>query len=164
MKKYFPPQNQNFTYLQTNRSDRLGSLWSSFNLDFQSKPGTIRLANKLVTHTTSSDDADLGLPVAFEYWSGRWWAIAGTRIFATNSYLLATNFTEDATILVTIGASDTRFDVTNPSGNIWRYTYDGTGTDPLITALSVPLGAGDYHRHKPSGWQSGNILGYGKRS
>jgi hypothetical protein len=31
-----------------------------------------------------------------------------------------------------IGDSTTQFDITNPSGNTYRYTYDGTGTDPDI--------------------------------
>lgn len=32
-----------------------------------------------------------------------------------------------------LGDSTTRFDVTNPTGTTFRYTYDATGTDPLIT-------------------------------
>jgi len=31
-----------------------------------------------------------------------------------------------------IGSSDTQFDITNPSGTTFRYTYDSTGTDPEI--------------------------------
>ena len=38
------------------------------------------------------------------------------------------------------GSSTTRFDITNPSGTTFRYTYDGTGTDPLITAAAFPAG------------------------
>lgn len=94
--KYFPPQNQNFRYLQTNRSNILGSLWSSFNLDFQTNLGVIRLAQKLETNTTSSDDADLGRPTAFEYFDDRWWAICGTRIFKNTTELLTNTFSEDA--------------------------------------------------------------------
>lgn len=141
MKHNFPPTNQNFQYLQTNRSDRLGSLWSSFNLDFQSKMGTMRLAQKLVTNTTSSDDADLGLPVAFEFWSGLWWAICGTRIFKNSSSELTANFAEDATPTVSVGSSTSQFDVTNPTGTTFRYTWDGTGTDPGISATTFPIGA-----------------------
>ncbi|MBU0847466.1 hypothetical protein KKH23_09810, partial [Patescibacteria group bacterium] len=32
-----------------------------------------------------------------------------------------------------IGDSTTQFDITNPSGNTYRYTYDSTGTDPKIS-------------------------------
>ena len=38
------------------------------------------------------------------------------------------------------GGSTSRFDITNPSGNTHRYTWDGTGTDPNITALTFPVG------------------------
>jgi len=134
MKHYFPPQNQNFRYLQTNRSDRLGSIWSSFNLDFQSKLGTLRLANKLVTNTTSSDDADLGLPIAFEFYYSEWWAIAGTRLFKNGSPELTATFVEDTTSYDgrEIGDGTTQFDVSNPAGTTFRYSYDGTGTNPNI--------------------------------
>lgn len=140
MKNFFPPQNQSYTYLQTNRSDDLGSLWSSFNLDFQTNLGTMRLAQKLVTNTTSSDDADLGLPVAFEFFYNNWWAICGTRIFKNSTGELTSAFTEN-TAGFSVGYADSQFDVTNPAGTTFRYTWDGTGSDPLITALTFPIGA-----------------------
>jgi len=33
-----------------------------------------------------------------------------------------------------LGGSTSQFDITNPSGTTFRYTYDGTGTDPSITS------------------------------
>lgn len=33
-----------------------------------------------------------------------------------------------------LGSTDTQFDVTNPDGLIFRYTYDSTGTDPALAA------------------------------
>lgn len=140
MKNYFPPQNQNYTYLQTNRSDDFGSIWSSFNLDFQTNLGTMRLAQKLVMNTSSVDDADMGLPVAFSYWSGKWWSICGTRIFTNTDSDITTAFTEDPGA-VTVGDSTSQFDITNPAGTTYRYTWDGTGTNPGITALTFPIGA-----------------------
>lgn len=38
------------------------------------------------------------------------------------------------------GSSTTQFDITNPSGTTFRYTWDATGTDPLISATTVPVG------------------------
>lgn len=96
MKYFFPPKNQNYTYLQTNRSDLVGSLWSSFNLDFQTNLGAMRLAQKLVINTTSTDDSDLGTPSAFEYWNTKWWAICDTTIFSSASIDVTSAFTEDA--------------------------------------------------------------------
>lgn len=40
-----------------------------------------------------------------------------------------------------LGDATTQYDVTNPSGDIVRYTYDGTGADPGITATNPPPGA-----------------------
>jgi hypothetical protein len=39
------------------------------------------------------------------------------------------------------GAASTRFDITNPAGTTFRYTYDGTGTDPNINATTLPVGS-----------------------
>ena len=44
-----------------------------------------------------------------------------------------------ATAATIFGTSTTQFDITNPAGSTYRYTYDGTGTDPGITALTVQL-------------------------
>jgi hypothetical protein len=39
------------------------------------------------------------------------------------------------------GDSTTQFDISNPSGTTFRYTFDGTGTDPLISATTAPIGS-----------------------
>jgi hypothetical protein len=39
-----------------------------------------------------------------------------------------------------LGDSTTQYDITNITGNTYRYTYDGTGTDPSITAVTLPIG------------------------
>lgn len=41
----------------------------------------------------------------------------------------------------TFGASSTQFDITNPAGTTFRYTWDGTGTDPIINATTMPVGS-----------------------
>lgn len=140
MKNYFPPQNQNFTYLQTNRSDDLGSIWSSFNLDFQSNLGSMRLANKLIKNTTSTTKENLGVPCAFEFFYGSWWSIVDTRIFRNGSNLCTSNFSEDDNSGWFVGDSTTQFDITK-SGNTVRYTYDNTGTNPDINSNTFPTGA-----------------------
>lgn len=38
------------------------------------------------------------------------------------------------------GATDSQFDITNPAGTTFRYTWDTTGTDPNITAATMPIG------------------------
>jgi len=72
--------------------------------------------------------------------------------FATISSSAATTITKSGTTtwkeagfldtsFSTIGSSTTQFDITNPAGTTFRYTYDGTGTDPSITSTSVPIGS-----------------------
>lgn len=39
------------------------------------------------------------------------------------------------------GSSSSQFDITSPGGNTRRYTWDGTGTDPVIDATTFPIGA-----------------------
>lgn len=95
MTKYFPDPNKQYDFLQTNRSNILGNLWSTQGLDFQSNLGAIRLSDKLVYTTSTTDDADLGLPAAFEYCFGLWYAICGTRVFKGTGEALGA-FTEDA--------------------------------------------------------------------
>lgn len=46
-------------------------------------------------------------------------------------------FTTTSTV---IGDSTTRFDVTNPSGTTFRYTWDSTGTNPNITSSNPNVG------------------------
>lgn len=38
------------------------------------------------------------------------------------------------------GSATTQFTITNPTGQTFRYTYTGTGTDPVISAATVPIG------------------------
>lgn len=37
-------------------------------------------------------------------------------------------------------ASTTRFDITNPTGTTFRYTWDGTGVNPVINSTTFPIG------------------------
>lgn len=39
------------------------------------------------------------------------------------------------------GAADSQFDITNPAGSTFRYTWDGTGTNPGISASTMPTGS-----------------------
>jgi len=44
------------------------------------------------------------------------------------------------TASTTLGDTTTQFDITNPAGSTYRYTWDSNGTDPGITAVTVPTG------------------------
>lgn len=139
MKYYFPPKNQTVPFLQTNRSDDLGSLWSTFNLDFQSNLGVIRLSQKLVTATTSASDADLGCPSAFELFDGRWWAICGSRVFKNSSLLLMGSYSEDASAnaQTTYGKEESDFALFNDA--LWATTASA-----LYSKVPNGSGTGDW--------------------
>lgn len=136
MKYEFPSVTQNYRYLQSNRSDVLGNIWSSFNLDFQSNLGTLRLGKKLVTNTTSDDDSDLGLPVAFEYFDARWWSICGTKVFKTSNLDLTTSFAVDTSTGYQTNYSILYSDLAIFNNRLWSTTAttlyskasDGSGT------------------------------------
>lgn len=47
-----------------------------------------------------------------------------------------------STVSTKLGDSTTRFDVTNPSGTTFRYTWDATGTNPSISSSNPNIGDG----------------------
>lgn len=53
----------------------------------------------------------------------------------TNATLVEQRPVKDGT------ASTTQFDITNPAGTTFRYTFDGTGTDPAYTATNPGVGS-----------------------
>lgn len=55
-----------------------------------------------------------------------------------------------------IGGSDTQFDITNPSGTTFRYTYDTTGTDPVIADSDTSLRVGDILDIRAQNFSAGN--------
>lgn len=61
---------------------------------------------------------------------------AGTSTWAQNRFY--------SEALTDAGDDTSRFDITLTSGTTYRYTYDGTGTDPGITATSCPVGTWVY--------------------
>lgn len=81
-----------------------------------------------------------GTPNIFE-WNGAITEVsssAATTITKSGDTWLDSGFYSQT--LATIGDATTQFDITNPSGTTFRYTFDGTGTDPAITSASVPVG------------------------
>lgn len=80
--KDFP--NNEKAYLQNNRTNvfPLGNLWSTFNIDLESNLGAVRISPRLKIVTSATDDADLGVPVAFKAFDTKIFAICGSKIFA----------------------------------------------------------------------------------
>jgi len=95
----FPPENKKI--LQTNISDLLGNMWSSFNLDLTSNLGRIRVSPRGVIISDTSSLANMtSAPVAFRmhatnFSDAKIWAIAGTHMWYNGGRPQQT-FTEDA--------------------------------------------------------------------
>lgn len=72
----------------------------------------------------------------------------GAKLFITPAKLLSGVTRPVVNVYTTaatsVGGSTTQFDITNTSGTTYRYTYDGTGTDPSFSAANYPVGTGVY--------------------
>lgn len=96
MAKFQVPSEEKL-WIQPNKGDSFGNLYSTWNMDFDTVLGKARLAARPVIITDSTDDTDLGIPTAFvRYTEGtdRWWALCGTRLFRTVGTNPASSFTE----------------------------------------------------------------------
>jgi len=76
--------NTTKVYFQNNRTNvyPIGTFWSTFNVDLQTNLGVLRISPRLKLNTSTSDDADFGLPVAIKYFDTKIWAICDTHIFS----------------------------------------------------------------------------------
>lgn len=68
---------QDNRWVQTNRSDLLGNLWSTFNIDLQRNVGNIRVSPRMKLNTTGLNS----VPVAIKRYEDRIFCIAGTTIY-----------------------------------------------------------------------------------
>lgn len=88
MKTLFP---QNGLYKQTNRSDVLGSLWSTFNIDLQKNVGVMMGGNKMKLAIDSGTLGTMGCPVAFANFDGLMWSVTGSTVSKTSANVITTN-------------------------------------------------------------------------
>ncbi len=90
------PNRENRRVVQTSRSNILGDLWTSFNLDLQSNLGTIRISPRMKVADNSASESNMGLPIVFRHFNERIFTIAGTRVFyGDTAQLPNVTFTED---------------------------------------------------------------------
>ena len=89
-------------FIQTNKSDLFGNLFSTWNLDFDSSQGKVKVSSGMMVRTNSTDDADLGNPMAFVRSSAdgtdRWWALCGAVLFKNTAGAspISSAFVQDA--------------------------------------------------------------------
>ena len=130
MSKQFIPSQSNKKFIQNNRTDihPLANLWASYNLDFTSNVGVMRLSPRLRINTSSSSDADLGVPVAFKNFNSKNWAICGTRVFSSNGNEPDDTFLEDA-----LTGFQTDYDPDESDMELFNGTLCATTTDGLYS-------------------------------
>lgn len=147
-----PPDGQ---WVQNNKSDRLGVLAGSFNIDLKSNLGNLRVSPRTIINT--DDISGLGVPESFVTFTDSngstqyFWCVAGASIFratTTNGYITA--FTVDTstnTPTTVAGISD----LATFGANAWMVTTSGTTVyrfNPSTStwnAGSSTLGAGTAH-------------------
>jgi len=139
-KKTFPGTNK--TYLQTNRTNvyPMGNLWSTFNMDYSTNVGVTRVSPRLKLNSVSTAEGltNMGLPIAFQYFSQRMFAIAGTRMFRATAPFTANAFIEDnSTGAATDYAAGSDMTVSNDA-------LVASTTDALIKKGSSSTGGGDW--------------------
>lgn len=130
------PQRQTKQIAQINRGNILGDLWSTWNIDLQSNSGAIRVGKKFKLNTGSGTEANLGIPVSFQYFDGRMWALCGDRIFKNSSSDLVSAFTEDASAGFVTTYDKNYADMITFNGvlvasadtKLWRKASNGGGT------------------------------------
>ncbi len=147
MKFQFPNQ-QKGVFTQINRGNMLGAFWSTMAIDLQSNLGIIRTAQRLRISTDTTDDSDVGNPVAFMVWDLAIFAVCGAKIFR-NTTSPNTTFTEDA-------SSGTPTDFSSVSdlgifdGRLWATTANalyskagnGSGTGAWTSRDTISAAAG----------------------
>lgn len=140
-------------YVQTNRSNILGSLWSSMSLDFQSNLGVMRIGSRLQLNTQTGDSGatNLGTPCVFQYFDNHIFTIAGQRVFLSPGVQFP--FIEDtstgvSTVYLSDSADAIMFNAslcTNDSNNhLFTKQPNGGGTGAwtdrgLLSCLPVSL-------------------------
>ncbi len=130
----FPPKNKGYTYLQMNRGDDVGSIWSSMGLDFQSNLGVMQVGQRMLRNTSSNSRQSA--PCAFKYIFGSFWCIWDTRIFMGGATPEAT-FTQDTSTNTQTGYSQSS-DMELFNGQLFTTTTTG------LFSLDAGGGAGTW--------------------
>lgn len=135
----------------------VGEFQADFSAEYSMSAGTLYW---IIVSTSTSDNSNhpnLGTNSAGGYANGsvkyyngtdNWVAISTIDLYFKTlqgvssqlSYIPTSPIVRVYTPSATLGNSSTQFNITNPSGNTFRYTYNGTGGDPNISATTFPIG------------------------
>lgn len=125
-------------FSQPNQGDILGNIWSTFNIDLQDNPGSIRASKrlKLVTKTGDSGASSLGVPVGFKFFDGFVFTVAGSSVYKNSSQDLNSAFSIDTSTNTPTGCSSDFSDIENFNDSLlvtnnqklFSKVYNGSGT------------------------------------
>lgn len=122
MARFEIPTKDTKLFIQSNKGDVFGNLFGTFNMDFDTLAGKVRVSRRTLITTDSTDDADLGLPIAFVRSSAdttdRWWAICGAVLFKTTDSAPGGAMTQDAIASTPTGLSAISSDMVDFNGSL----------------------------------------------
>ena len=136
---------------QLNTGTLQGKLFNSFNLDLTFNKGKISVAPRTIVTTKSTDTTleNLGCPVGFKYFDGKWFTIANTKIFSNGGTPIgafaevttpATTFSTDYSDLENFG--DVLLFASN--SDLYAKVANGSGTGALTSKRSF-ISSTSYH-------------------
>lgn len=148
--------NETKQLTQSNRSDILGNILVSFNLDLTSNLGKIRFSPRMILNTTEDAGGSLNVATAFVFFEGVWWATAGNFVWKQPSGVEST-FAKDAG---TGTPTDLLSADTNPDMIAWKNVLYVSGNNkiyklpsPFTTWTAITGGDGS----------QGSIVRYGNK-
>lgn len=140
------PSPQDRKWVQTNESDVLGNLYSTFGCNLSENVGKVRSGGRLFLNTNDSDQANLGVPVGFK----------------------AFNLNDDINIIAVAGSRVFQTSVSHPAGVFTEMTGSGAPTDcdpdysdieVFNDTVYVSTGSKVVHTLSPTGiWGNFNAL------
>jgi len=144
-----PPETSQ-TWEQNNRSDTLGTLWSSFNLNLTDQLGKTKVTQRLII--TTNGITNLGCPVAFKQLGTKIYTVAGSRTFINPGTKTETAFVEDVNTLTSCSSDYSDLEIYNSkiwttsgqglywsSGGSWTLIDTGGGTSGLTSGTAHKL-------------------------
>lgn len=152
MARQFPDANRKVS--QTNRSKVFGNLWSTFNMDFLTSLGFIRVSPRVKLNTNGLD----GCPVAFKWFDTKIWAICGTKLYGNGGLPSSQSFTEDAS-----SGFQTDYSADESDMELFNATLCSTTTDALYSKASNGSGTGANTARDVLGTGGQHVLCYFKK-
>lgn len=122
-------------FKQLNRGDKLGDLWSSFNLNLSRKLGSVLVSGRMLLNINTDDDAQMSAPPAafraFITTTADVWAIAGSHMWSTSNGGPDDTFAQDAT-----GSTPTNLSSDNSDMTVMASSIVVTGSNDIYLLSS----------------------------